>query len=85
MDLRHDEIHVIWRREIRHWCARSLAGDYGISKDRRVAASMAVDAAATSGRYARVVVFTKRGLRVCVLKNFRKAKPSPQFFQDAVP
>lgn len=86
MDLRYDEIHVIWRRDIHHWCARGLVGDWGISKDRRLAISMAVDAVVTAGYpYTKVVVYTKRSRREFVITRFRKMKASPQFYQDAVP
>lgn len=85
MDLRYDEIHVIWRRDIHHWCARGLVGDWGISKDRSLAISMAVDAVVSAGRYTKVVVYTKRNRREFVITKFRKMTPSPQFFQDAVP
>ena len=84
MNIKFDEIHVFWREDIKHWCARSLVGDYGISEDREYAYNCAKDAFLSNGSYKKVVIHRQDGaVELTIIR--ASGEPSSQLFQDSVP
>ncbi len=85
-------LHVWYSPTLGYWKASGKEGDYGISRDRNVAVSMAVDAARTRGPSYRwhnglrpVLVHAKE--RGTVVSRFvpTDGPGSPQWEQDLVP
>lgn len=86
MDIKYNEIHVYWRGDIRHWCARAMIGDYGISRSRDIAISYAIDAMVNTGRsYQKIIVHRPEFGPQFIITSVKNRKPSSQFFQDDVP
>jgi hypothetical protein len=79
------DMHVIWREDIQHWCARSHRGDYGISPHKTKATATAISAMATSRRYPRLLIHRKSGAIEQILPWQHDVPPTPQDFQDDVP
>ena len=80
------EVRVILRKDIKYWCARSRAGDYGIDKNRDVVIKLARSVLASTSEYDKIVIENPDGtIDFTLFRRDIRQKPISQFFQDSVP
>lgn len=78
-----DHIYVLWRPDIRMWCARGHRGDYGISYSKEQAIKIGKDAVVTGHGLNWLIIQDAHG-QFGIHRDFLKQKPTSQFFQDDV-